>query len=381
MINLSILGSTGSIGTQALDIAEMFDDKINITAISGNQNIDLLEKQIKKFKPKLCAVMDKEKSKILKNRISSDTKILSGLEGLTEVASNEYTDTVLTAVSGIVGLVPTVSAIESNKRIALANKETLVAGGSLITKLAKDNNIDILPVDSEHSAIFQCLQGNDYKTINKIILTASGGPFLYKDKDFLKEAEVEDALNHPNWSMGKKITIDSATLMNKGLEMIEAYWLFNVDYENIEVVVHPESIIHSAVEFVDKSIIAQMGLPDMRLPIQYALFYPNRMKNNLKSLDFFEINQLNFIKPNTKIFRCLELAYDAIKIGGSMPSVLNVANEIAVDKFLKNEISFLDISTLIEEVMNQHRSYEIKDIEGILNAKKWTEGKIKEIHL
>jgi len=381
MINLSILGSTGSIGTQALDIAEMFDDKINITAISGNQNIDLLEKQIKKFKPKLCAVMDKEKSKILKNRISSDTKILSGLEGLTEVASNEYTDTVLTAVSGIVGLVPTVSAIESNKRIALANKETLVAGGSLITKLAKDNNIDILPVDSEHSAIFQCLQGNDYKTINKIILTASGGPFLNKDKDFLKEAEVEDALNHPNWSMGKKITIDSATLMNKGLEMIEAYWLFNVDYENIEVVVHPESIIHSAVEFVDKSIIAQMGLPDMRLPIQYALFYPNRMKNNLKSLDFFEINQLNFIKPNTKIFRCLELAYDAIKIGGSMPSVLNVANEIAVDKFLKNEISFLDISTLIEEVMNQHRSYEIKDIEGILNAKKWTEGKIKEIHL
>jgi len=381
MINLSILGSTGSIGTQALDIAEMFDDKINITAISGNQNIDLLEKQIKKFKPKLCAVMDKEKSKILKNRISSDTKILSGLEGLTEVASNEYTDTVLTAVSGIVGLVPTVSAIESNKRIALANKETLVAGGSLITKLAKDNNIDILPVDSEHSAIFQCLQGNDYKTINKIILTASGGPFLYKDKDFLKEAEVEDALNHPNWSMGKKITIDSATLMNKGLEMIEAYWLFNVDYENIEVVVHPESIIHSAVEFVDKSIIAQMGLPDMRLPIQYALFYPNRMKNNLKSLDFFEINQLNFIKPNTKIFRCLELAYDAIKIGGSMPSVLNVANEIAVDKFLKNEISFLDISTLIEEVMNQHRSYEIRDIEGILNAKKWTEGKIKEIHL
>ena len=360
MINLSILGSTGSIGTQALDIAEMFDDKINITAISGNQNIDLLEKQIKKFKPKLCAVMDKEKSKILKNRISSDTKILSGLEGLTEVASNEYTDTVLTAVSGIVGLVPTVSAIESNKRIALANKETLVAGGSLITKLAKDNNIDILPVDSEHSAIFQCLQGNDYKTINKIILTASGGPFLYKDKDFLKEAEVEDALNHPNWSMGKKITIDSATLMNKGLEMIEAYWLFNVDYENIEVVVHPESIIHSAVEFVDKSIIAQMGLPDMRLPIQYALFYPNRMKNNLKSLDFFEINQLNFIKPNTKIFRCLELAYDAIKIGGSMPSVLNVANEIAVDKFLKNEISFLDISTLIEEVMNQHRSYEIR---------------------
>ena len=381
MINLSILGSTGSIGTQALDIAEMFDDKINITAISGNQNIDLLEKQIKKFKPKLCAVMDKEKSKILKNRISSDTKILSGLEGLTEVASNEYTDTVLTAVSGIVGLVPTVSAIESNKRIALANKETLVAGGSLITKLAKDNNIDILPVDSEHSAIFQCLQGNDYKTINKIILTASGGPFLNKDKDFLKEAEVEDALNHPNWSMGKKITIDSATLMNKGLEMIEAYWLFNVDYENIEVVVHPESIIHSAVEFVDKSIIAQMGLPDMRLPIQYALFYPNRMKNNLKSLDFFEINQLNFIKPNTKIFRCLELAYDAIKIGGSMPSVLNVANEIAVDKFLKNEISFLDISTLIEEVMNQHRSYEIRDIEGILNAKKWTEGKIKEIHL
>jgi len=381
MINLSILGSTGSIGTQALEIAKIFKNRINITAISGNQNIDLLEEQIERFKPKLCAVMDVEKSKILKSRISSKTKIVSGLKGLVEVASYENSDTTLTAVSGMVGLIPTASAIKAKKRIALANKETLVAGGSLITKMAEKYEVEIIPVDSEHSAIFQCLQGNNSKNIEKIILTASGGPFLNRDLKYLKKVGVDEALNHPNWSMGKKITVDSATLMNKGLEMIEAYWLFNVDYNNIEVIVHPESIIHSGVEFIDKSVIAQMGLPDMKLPIQYALFYPNRIKNNLKSLNLFDTGQLNFLKPDTDIFKCLDLAYYAVKVGGSMPAVLNAANEIAVDKFLKKEIKFLDISNLIEKVLAKHQPYAIDDIEAIINIQKWTDQKVKEISL
>ena len=379
MINISILGSTGSIGTQTLEIADFFKDEINIVAITCNNNIDLLEKQIKKYNPKISVVMNKEKYEILNNRISTKTKLKYGMDGLKEAASIPEVDIVLTAVSGMIGLEPTISAIKSKKKIALANKETLVTGGSIIKKLIYENNVDILPVDSEHSAIFQCLQGNKTKNIKKIILTASGGPFFGKDINFLKNVNVDEALNHPNWSMGKKITVDSSTLMNKGLEMIEAHWLFNVPYKDIDIVVHPESIIHSAVEYRDKSVIAQLGLPDMKLPIQYALFYPERKENNMESLNLFKLNQLNFYKPDINTFKCLDLAYKAISIGGTMPTVLNVANEIAVDKFLKKEISFLDIGNKIQILMEQHSPFEINTIDDILYVKTWVEKKFTEL--
>jgi len=379
MINISILGSTGSIGTQTLEIADFFKDEINIVAITCNNNIDLLEKQIKKYNPKISVVMNKEKYEILNNRISTKTKLKYGMDGLKEAASIPEVDIVLTAVSGMIGLEPTISAIKSKKKIALANKETLVTGGSIIKKLMYENNVDILPVDSEHSAIFQCLQGNKTENIKKIILTASGGPFFGKDINFLKNVNVDEALNHPNWSMGKKITVDSSTLMNKGLEMIEAHWLFNVPYKDIDIVVHPESIIHSAVEYRDKSVIAQLGLPDMKLPIQYALFYPERKENNMESLNLFKLNQLNFYKPDINTFKCLDLAYKAISIGGTMPTVLNVANEIAVDKFLKRKISFLDIGNKIQILMEQHSPFEINTIDDILYVKTWVEKKFTEL--
>jgi len=379
MINLSILGSTGSIGTQALQIADYYKDEINIVSITCNNNIDLLEKQINKYNPKICAVMNKEKYEILKNRLSSKTRLTYGIEGLKEAATHPEVDIVLTAVSGMIGLEPTIEAIKSKKKIALANKETLVTGGSIIKKLINEYAVDLLPVDSEHSAIFQCIQGNKPNDIKRIILTASGGPFLGKDNEFLKKVTVDEALKHPNWSMGKKITVDSSTLMNKGLEMIEAYWLFNISYKDIEIVVHPESIVHSAVEFNDSSIIAQMGLPDMKLPIQYALFYPDRKENSLESLDLFKIKQLNFYKPDKNTFKCLNLAYKAISIGGTMPSVLNIANEIAVEKFLNKEIKFLDIANLIEKLMEQHSPFEVNSLDDIFYVKKWTEKKFTEL--
>ena len=379
MINISILGSTGSIGTQALEIADLFKDEINIVAITCNNNIDLLEKQIEKYNPKISVVMNKEKYEILNNRIITKTKLKYGMEGLKEAASIPEVDIVLTAVSGMIGLEPTISAIKSKKKIALANKETLVTGGSIIKKLIYENNVEILPVDSEHSAIFQCLQGNKSEDIKRIILTASGGPFFGKDIDFLKNVTVDEALKHPNWSMGKKITVDSSTLMNKGLEMIEAHWLFDVPYKDIDILVHPESIIHSAVEYKDRSVIAQLGLPNMKLPIQYALFYPERKENNMESLDLFKLKQLNFHKADISTFKCLDLAYKAISIGGSMPTVLNVANEIAVDKFLNREISFLDIGISIEKLMEQHSPFEINNLDDILYVKKWTEKKFTEL--
>jgi len=379
MINISILGSTGSIGTQALEIADLFKDEINIVAITCNNNIDLLEKQIEKYNPKISVVMNKDKYEILNNRIITKTKLKYGMEGLKEAASIPEVDIVLTAVSGMIGLEPTISAIKSKKKIALANKETLITGGSIIKKLIYENNVEILPVDSEHSAIFQCLQGNKSEDINRIILTASGGPFFGKDINFLKNVSVDEALKHPNWSMGKKITVDSSTLMNKGLEMIEAHWLFDVPYKDIDILVHPESIIHSAVEYKDKSVIAQLGLPNMKLPIQYALFYPERKENNMESLDLFKLKQLNFHKADISTFKCLDLAYKAISIGGSMPTVLNVANEIAVDKFLNREISFLDIGNSIEKLMEKHSPFEINTIDDIFYVKKWVEKKITEL--
>lgn len=375
---ISILGSTGSIGTQTLDVVRGHQDKLKVSAITGNNNIDLLEKQIIEFAPDLCCVMNEENALKLKKRLNSSrdlnikTEILYGMDGL--IAASEYykSEIIVTAVSGMIGLKPTVAAIKKGKTIALANKETLVTGGNYIMNLAREYNSLILPVDSEHSAIFQCLMSNDNKKINKIILTASGGPFRGKDLDFLNNVTLEDALKHPNWSMGKKITIDSSTLMNKGLEVIEAKFLFDVEPEKIEVVVHPQSIIHSGVEFCDHSTIAQLGLPDMRVPIQFALLYPNRAENSYKSLSLFDIGKLTFEKADTNVFKCLRLAYDALKAKGTMPAVLNAANEATVNLFLNKKISFLDIGNINEIVMQKHSAVKIDSVETILEVEKWT---------
>lgn len=377
MKKISIIGSTGSIGTQTLNIARLNPDKIKVLSISGNSNIDLLEKQINEFKPKICAVMDAENASRLRARISSNTKIVQGMEGLMESVCLQEVDMVVTAISGMIGLRPTLEAIRHKKTIALANKETLVAGGNLVIRMAKKYGVSILPVDSEHSAIFQSIQGSKENTVKKIILTASGGPFRGKKREDLQNVSLKDVLKHPNWSMGKKITVDSATLMNKGLEAIEARWLFDVSMDQIEVVVHPQSIIHSAVEFVDHSVIAQLGNPDMTLPIQYALFYPDRVSNNNPSLDLTAIGSLTFEKPDLETFPCLSLAFSAMSIGKSMPIVLNKANEIAVDLYLKNRIHFLDIPEMIHDAMSKHSVTDVDSVEDILSVSNWTEKNFK----
>lgn len=378
---ISILGSTGSIGTQTLDIVRDNPQNLKVCAITGNNNIDLLKKQIEEFSPEICCVMNEENACALKNLLSPDSKteILSGMDGLIAAAKLEHAEIIVTAVSGMIGLKPTVAAIKKQKTIALANKETLVTGGDYIINLAKQYNSLILPVDSEHSAIFQCLIGNKSQNIEKIILTASGGPFRNKSLEELKSVTVKDALKHPNWSMGKKITIDSATLMNKGLEVIEAKFLFDVKPEQIEVVVHPQSIVHSGIEFCDHSTIAQLGHPDMRVPIQFALFYPERTPNKYESLSLSEIGSLTFEKPNRDVFKCLNLAFDSLKEGGTMPAVLNAANEVCVDLFLKEKISFLDIGNINEKVMLKHKTVKIDCVETILEAEKWTGEIIKEM--
>lgn len=371
MRKISILGSTGSIGTQTLEVVDEMKN-IQVCGISGNNNIDLLHKQGIKYKPKIISVMDKSKCEVLKNLLKGhNIKVVSGIEGLKEVAVLEEVETVVTAVVGNIGLSPTFSAINAGKNIALANKETLVSAGKLIMDLAVKNNVKIYPVDSEHSAIFQCLEGNNHGEVNKIILTASGGPFRGKNREYLKTVTVEQALKHPSWSMGQKITIDSSTLMNKGLEVMEAKWLFNVEAKDIEVVVHPQSIIHSAVEYKDGSVIAQMGKPDMRVPIQYALTYPKRQENSFDKLDFTSMGNLTFEKPDMKTFKCLELAYKSLEIGGTMPAVLNSANDVAVHRFLNGEIEFLQISELIEQTM---KAYNVKidyNLEDLLQADAW----------
>lgn len=371
MRKISILGSTGSIGTQTFQVVEELKD-IQVCGISGNNNIELLEEQAIKFKPQIVAVMDTQKAEILKNRLAGqNVKVLSGMEGLIAVATMDEVDTVVTSVVGNIGLKPTFEAIKAGKNIALANKETLVSAGQLIMDLAKKHNVKIYPVDSEHSAIFQCLQGNEHNEIHKIILTASGGPFRGKNKNELEKVTIKDALNHPSWSMGQKITIDSATLMNKGLEVMEAKWLFDVEAEDIQVVVHSQSIIHSAVEYKDGSIIAQMGMPDMRVPIQYALTYPERKFNNFQRLDFITMGNLTFEKPDIETFKCLQLAYDALRIGGTMPAVLNGANDIAVYRFLNGEIGFLEIPVLIEKTMNAYNTKKDYNLEDLLEADSW----------
>ncbi|MCA1030106.1 1-deoxy-D-xylulose-5-phosphate reductoisomerase [Bacillus timonensis] len=355
MKKISLLGATGSIGQQTLDIIKSNPDQFKLVAFSIGDNIDLGKQIMKEFSPSLMSVKSKEAYDRLVSDSSGQTKIIFGEEGLIEVSTFHSADVVVNAVVGSVGLIPTLKAIEARKQIALANKETLVTAGHLVMEAAKKSGVDILPVDSEHSAIFQCLQGENRKNIEKLILTASGGSFRDRTRAELETVTVKDALNHPNWSMGAKITIDSATMMNKGLEVIEAHWLFQIPYENIEVLLHKESIIHSMVEFNDSSVIAQLGTPDMRVPIQYALTYPERIHfANANRLNLWEIGKLHFQKADFGRYRCLNLAYEAGKIGGTLPTVLNAANEEAVAAFLSGKISFLKIEDLIEDALNKH---------------------------
>lgn len=378
MKNISILGSTGSIGTQTLEVVRNNPDLFKVKAISGNMNISLLREQIEEFSPKYVAVYDEKKAMDLRNSLNDDSiKVLSGMDGLIEISTLEEIDVLVTSVVGNIGLIPTLNAIKAKKTIALANKETLVTAGELVMREALENNVKIIPVDSEHSAIFQCLEGYNIEDVNKVILTASGGPFRRLKKDELVNVQSSDALKHPNWTMGKKITIDSATLMNKGLEVIEAKWLFGVETSKIDVVVHPQSIIHSMVEFIDGSLLAQLGMPDMKLPIQYALTYPNRIKTDSKGLDFEKYNMLTFEKPDRKTFPCLDLAYEAINIGGITPAVLNAANEELVLQFLDNKIRFYDIPDRIEKAMKKFKGIKNPDINDIIEADKITREYIK----
>ncbi|MCI5740499.1 MAG: 1-deoxy-D-xylulose-5-phosphate reductoisomerase [Lachnospiraceae bacterium] len=372
MKKIAILGSTGSIGTQTLDIVREQGD-IKVTALAAGSNIGLLEKQIREFQPKLAAVWDEKHAQELRTRIRDlDVDVYSGMEGLIAVSTEGEAEILVTAIVGMLGLRPTVAAIKAGKNIALANKETLVTAGHLIMPLAKECDVSILPVDSEHSAIFQSLNGEEGNRIAKILLTASGGPFRGKKRQELMNMQVEDALKHPNWSMGRKITIDSATLVNKGLEVMEAKWLFDVEPEQIQVVVHPQSVIHSMVEYEDGAVIAQLGTPDMRLPIQYALYYPKRRPLSGKRLDFYELSNLTFEKPDTETFEGLSLAMEAMKQGGNMPTVFNAANERAVALFLDRKIGFLEITEIIAESMNQVKYREQPSLEEILDTEQAT---------
>lgn len=366
MKHVAIIGSTGSIGTQTLEIARWNQD-IKICALSAGRNIDLLEKQAREFRPEIVGLWDEKLADELKDRLKDmDIRVVSGMDGLIEIAEYKASDVLVTAIVGMIGIRPTVAAIKAGKDIALANKETLVTAGHIIMPLAKEKGVSILPVDSEHSAIFQSLQGNTHDSIEKILLTASGGPFRGKSREFLKHVKLEDALKHPNWSMGRKITIDSATMVNKGLEVIEAKWLFDVAPENIQVVIQPQSIIHSMVEYKDGAVIAQLGTPDMKLPIQYALFYPERRYMPGDRLDFTKLSSIVIETPDMDTFLGLRYAYEAIGIGGSMPTVFNAANEYAVKQFLDRKIDFLDIYDIIRASMDHHNLIENPDIDEIL---------------
>ena len=366
--NISILGSTGSIGTQALDVVDKLN--LNVVALTASTNIELLEQQVRKYKPQLAVVFDEEKAKFFKDNIKdTDTLVLSGMDGLVSAATIESAELVLNSVVGMVGLKPTIAAANSKKEIALANKETLVAGGKLVTDAVKCNGVKLLPVDSEHSAIFQCLQGiPNSKCLKKLILTASGGPFFGKTADELKSVTIEQALNHPNWSMGAKITVDSATMMNKGLEIIEASRLFDVTGENIDVVVHRESIIHSMIEYSDNSVIAQLGLPDMRIPIQYAVTYPERYPSPVGELNLSQIGKLTFFEPDYDTFKCLNACKKALSMGGAATAIANGANEEANMLFRQGKISFLDIGELVSGAVDSIRNFEPRTVEDVLSA-------------
>lgn len=381
MKNISILGSTGSIGVNALDVIKSNPSRFRVVALSACRNIFLLNTQIKQFRPKVVSVVDKEHARKLEKIIdpAAGTQILFGSDGYREVAAIKEANMVISAMVGSAGLIPTMEALEAGKDIALANKETMVMAGDIIVKNAKKRGVSILPVDSEHSAIFQCLSGNRHADINRIILTASGGPFLNIAQDELANVKPEHALMHPNWKMGPKITIDSASMMNKGLEVIEAKHFFSVDIDRIEVQIHPQSIIHSMVEYVDGSVIAQLGVPDMRIPIAYALSYPERLRRSGPFLDLLKVGRFDFFCPDLKKFPSLKLAYDAGRAGGTMPAVLNAANEVAVTLFLKEAVRFTDMPKLIGEVLSCHQMKGTPDIHDILEADRWARERANKI--
>ncbi|MDD2481450.1 MAG: 1-deoxy-D-xylulose-5-phosphate reductoisomerase [Lutispora sp.] len=382
MKNIAILGSTGSIGLQTLEVIRNNRDEFSVCALTANSNIDILYKQVLEFKPDIVVIFDYNKYKEFKSLIAShnnDLKVLYGEDGLTYAASYEKADIVVSAIVGIAGLKPTYSAIEKGKTVALANKETLVTAGRIITKKARECSASIIPVDSEHSAIFQCI-GRDREFVSKIILTASGGPFRKKTLEELKMVSLSDALKHPSWSMGKKVTIDSSTLMNKGLEVIEARWLFDMAGESIQVYVHPESIIHSMVEFVDGAILAQLGVPDMKIPIKHSLTYPKRTIAVDSKLDFSKINTLNFEKPDTHRFPCLKLAYEALKDGDSSCIVLNGANEVAVNLFLQGKIQFMEIYSIVAKALEKHTLSEVNTLEEIFYIDNWSRNIAMELY-
>lgn len=368
MKKIAILGSTGSIGTQTLEVVRENKD-IEVLGLAAGNNIRLLEKQIREFSPEIVAVWDEKKAKELRENVADlEVQIVAGMEGLIAVSVMEEVEILVTAVVGMIGIRPTIEAIKAGKDIALANKETLVTAGHLIMPLAKENGAAVLPVDSEHSAIFQSLQGNDKKSVHKILLTASGGPFRGKKQEELMNIRVEDALRHPNWQMGQKITIDSSTMVNKGLEVIEAKWLFEIEVDQVQVVVQPQSIIHSMVEYEDGAIIAELGTPDMKLPIQYALYYPQRRYLSGERLDFWNLGKLEFEKPDMDTFYGLALAYEAGRAGGTLPTVFNAANEMAVRQFLDRQIKYLEITEIIEDCMRVHRNIENPALEQILET-------------
>lgn len=370
---IAILGSTGSIGTQTLDVVRYYHEDLQVTALAAGSNIKLLEQQIREFHPSLVAVWKEENAAKLRTMVADlDVRVVSGMDGLIEVAIQPESDVLVTAIVGMIGIQPTVAAIKAGKDIALANKETLVTAGHIIMPLAKTYHVDILPVDSEHSAIFQCLNGEHENEIDKILLTASGGPFRGKTREELAHVHVEDALKHPNWSMGQKITIDSASMVNKGLEVMEAHWLFNVGMDDVEVVVQPQSVVHSMVQYKDGAVIAQLGTPDMKLPIQYALFYPERRYLPGKRLDFDTIASIQFAKPDMDVFRGLAMAYQVGREGGSLPTVFNAANEYAVARFLERKIAFLDIYDIIQDCVEAHKNIESPSVEEILRVEAWT---------
>ena len=372
MKKIVILGSTGSIGTQTLDVVRAYRDRLQVAALAAGKNVRKMEEQIREFQPQYAVMWDEKAAEELKKAVSdTQTKILCGMEGLMTISVLEEAEVVVTAIVGMIGIRPTIAAIKAGKDIALANKETLVTAGHIIMPLIKECGVRLLPVDSEHSAIFQSMNGEPKERIEKILLTASGGPFRGYSKEQLAKVQLKDALKHPNWSMGQKITIDSSTMVNKGLEVMEAGWLFGMTPEQIQVVVHPESIIHSMVEYVDGAVIAQLGIPDMKLPIQYALFYPDRLPMQQKKLDFYELSALHFEKPDMETFRGLKLAYDAFHKGGSMPTVYNAANEKAVSLFLQQKISYLEIYEIIESAMAAHSVTGSPDVEQILAAEAW----------
>ncbi|MCX8026275.1 MAG: 1-deoxy-D-xylulose-5-phosphate reductoisomerase [Thermodesulfovibrionales bacterium] len=375
-----ILGSTGSIGRSTLEVVERFPDRFKVIGLTTNNSTDLLLKQVRRFKPTYVAIANHESYIKVKEILSLEgCHVLEGSSGLIEVATLKDADIVVASIVGSAGLIPTYHAIQSGKTIALANKEVLVSAGDIFKKIAEDKSVKILPVDSEHSAVFQCLQGQNFKSIRRLLLTASGGPFFGMKKENLKTVTVDEALCHPNWSMGRKITIDSATLMNKGLEIIEAHHLFGIEHKNIEAVIHRQSIVHSLVEFTDGSIICQMSNPDMKGPIAYALSYPERLDNVMKQVDLISIGTLTFEKPDTQTFPCLMLAYVALDTGGSMPAVLNAANEVAVDMFLRKKIGFNQIPVIIDKVMSIHNPVHSEDIDVILEIDRWARVKAREV--